>query len=117
MPWTVEPNSSHPKWPSHILALDEDEPLQPALLEYWKRILSDARSLAPPARARLAVEILGKTFEEDDSGEATATFYNSVNRQSDEIGVYVLRSDHFTCLQNQEEEDDEFEIRLLRWQL
>jgi len=40
-----------------------------------------------------------------------------VKKQSDRVGVYLFASDHFTCLQGDEEEDEVFEKRLLVWLL
>jgi len=57
MRWADEPNDAFPKWPYHVLIPDPGQPLLPAFIQYWKRILTDASALAPPARARLAIEI------------------------------------------------------------
>jgi len=69
------------------------------------------------ARTELAIEIVARTFDKDSTGCEQATFYNSVNKQSDRLGVYLLASDHFTCLQGDDEDDEVFERRLLVWLL
>jgi hypothetical protein len=72
--------------------------------EYWRRILSDAAPLPPHARTELSIEIVAWTFDKDSTGCAQATFYNLVNKQSNRVGVYLFASDHFTCLQGDEED-------------
>lgn len=112
MRWIEEPNKSFPKWPEHVLLIDPEEPLAPAWVEYWKRILTEGNALPRGSRFKLNIEIYVRTFEEDTCS-ATAKFYNSVNRQADEIGVYVLRGQHFTLLQGKDEDDSEFGPRQL----
>jgi hypothetical protein len=117
MRWTVEPNVDHPKWPYNVLVTDGNESLESALVEYWKRILTDGSALAPSARTELAIEILPKTFDKDDPGFSQAIFYTSMNRQCEGLGTYLLRHSDFTCIQSEEEEDDAFERKQLVWQL
>jgi hypothetical protein len=117
MRWTVEPNVDHPKWPYNVLVTDGNESLESALVEFWKRILTDGSALAPSARTELAIEILPKTFDKDDPGFSQAIFYTSVNTQCEGLGSYLLRHGDFTCIQSEEEDDDAFERKQLVWQL
>jgi len=112
MRWIEEPNNNFPKWPEHVLLLDQNEPLAPAWVDYWKRILTEGNALPRGSRFKLNIEIYVRTFEEDTCS-ATAKFYNSANRQADEIGVYVLRAGHFTLLQEKGEDDTTFGRRQL----
>jgi hypothetical protein len=41
MLWVDEPNKHSPKRPYLALVLEPSEPLMPAFVEYWKRILLD----------------------------------------------------------------------------
>src|SRR5881396_1936044 len=117
MRWTDEPNKSFPRWPYHVLAAEAAEPLGPVYVEFWKRVLSDGRTLAPGSRAEIAVEVVPRSFEGDSPGEATATFQTSVNKQAEGIGIYVLRSDQFACLQGKQEDDTIYGGRQLAWLL
>jgi hypothetical protein len=115
MHWIEESNKTFPQWPNHVLATEPGEPLEPAWIEYWKRILAGGQALAPASRVKLAIDIYARTFEADSMGQATAKFNNSVNRQSEGIGTYFLRSEHFTLLQAKGEGDTDFERRQLVW--
>jgi hypothetical protein len=115
MRWIEEPNKTFPQWPTHVLTTDSGEPLGPAWVAYWKRILAEGLALAPASRAALAIDIYARTFEADSMGQATAKFNNSVNRQAEGIGTYALRSEHFTLLQAKGELDTDFERRQLVW--
>jgi hypothetical protein len=117
MRWIEEPNKTFPKWPHKVLTTEQDEPLRSAWVEYWKRVLTAGYGLAPASRCRLAVEIYSRTFEADSMGATRATFYNSLNRQAEEIGTYVLRSEHFTLLQGKNEDSTAFDRRQLVWVL
>ncbi|MBZ5594162.1 MAG: hypothetical protein LAP39_18120 [Acidobacteriia bacterium] len=95
MRWIEEPNKTFPKWPYQVLTTERDEPLRPALIEYWKRIFTDGYALTPASRASLAIDIGARTFDADDPGFANAVFRNSLNKQAEGIGTYLLRSEHF----------------------
>ena len=41
MRWINEPDHSDPNLTHHALVLEPGEPLGPAYIDYWKRILSD----------------------------------------------------------------------------
>ncbi len=116
MRWIEEPNKTFPKWPEHALTTELGEPLESAWVEFWKRILTDGYSLPPASRAALAIEIYARTFEAD-TGQASAKFNNSLNRQSEEVGTYALRGEYFTLLQGKDEDDTAFGRRQLVWLL
>jgi hypothetical protein len=117
MRWIDEPNQAFPKWPDHVLTTEPGEALGPAWVEYWKRILTDGYGLAASSRAVLTIDICARTFEEDATGQASARFRNSQNRQSEGIGSYVLRSEQFTFLQGKDEDSTEYGRRHLLWLL
>jgi hypothetical protein len=108
MRWIEEPNKTFPKWPYHVLLVEESESLAPAWVEFWKRILTDGVGLPKGSRASLAIEVCPRTFEKDSTGQASAHFNNSQNRQAEGIGSYVLRSEHFTFFQAKDEDDTAF---------
>jgi hypothetical protein len=91
--------------------------LWPAWIEYWKRILTDGYGLVPASRVELAIELSARTIEADRMGRASATFQNSLNRQSEGIGCFVLQSEQFTLLQGEDEDDADFARRELVWLL
>jgi hypothetical protein len=115
MHWIEEPNKTFPERPYHVLATEQGEQLKPAWVEYWKRILTDGYGLAPASRFALAIDVYARTFEADSMGQASATFRNSLNREAEGIGSYMLRSDHFTFLQGKDEDDNVFGRRQLVW--
>ena len=115
MRWIDEANKTFPDRPHRALVLEPGEALKPALVEYWKRILTDGYALAPGSRTALAIDIYVRTFEADETGCATAAFRNSLNRRAEEIGEFRLRSDHFDLLQAKDEDDDAFGRRELAW--
>jgi hypothetical protein len=117
MHWIEEPNKSFPKWPGHVLLVEQSEPLAPGWIEYWKRILTEGSGLPRASRFSLSIEVYARTFEADSTGQTTAKFNNSVNRQADEIGVYLLRTEHLTLLQSKDEDDTTFGRRQLVWTL
>ena len=74
MRWIEEPNKSFPKWPCHVLTTEQSEPLGPAWVEFWKRILPDGCRLVAASRVALHMDIYARTFEADSMGEASAKF-------------------------------------------
>lgn len=114
MKWIQEPGASK-SHPASVLIVEAGEPIAPAWVEFWKRVLADGANLVPPSRFGLAIDIYARTFQADSTGEATANFRNSLNRDPDGIGKYVLRSEHFTLLQEKGEGDDAFGARQLVW--
>lgn len=117
MQWTVEPNKSFPKWPHHVLVVEKQEPLGTAWVDYWKRILTEGAPLPIASRFSLALEIYARTFEKESTGQSTAKFNNSLNRQADGIGTFHVCSEHFDLLQGPGEDDEAFGRRQLIWML
>ena len=117
MRWTEESNQAFPKWPDHVLTAEQDEPLTSAWVEYWKRILTDGYLLPSASRVALTIEIHARRHAADSMGQASARFRNSLNQQADGIGCFVLRSEHFTFLQDKDEADPVFGRRQLHWLL
>jgi len=117
MQWSVEPNDVFPKWPYNVLSVGPGEPLLPDFVEYWKRILSDGASLTIGNRFSLMVSILPRMIEKDGTGETTANYQSSLKHQSEGIGVYVLRTEQFTLLEKEGEDDDDYARRELPWLL
>lgn len=117
MHWTEEPNKNSPARPGNVLVVDRNEPLEPAWTEYWKRILTEGAPLPIASRFSLAVDIYARTFQEDSTGQSTAKFNNSLNRQAEGIGTFHLRSEHFDLLQEKGEDDTVFGRRQLVWML
>src|SRR5262249_28428964 len=113
MQWTEQTGSS--KRPDQVLITGPGEPLAPAWIEFWTRILSAASDLAPGSRAELAIDIYARTFEKDTTGETTARFHNSLHRQTPDAAAFLLRSEHFTLLQGAAEDDSAFARRQLVW--
>ncbi len=117
MRWIEEPNSGSPKFPYRVLTVEQSEPMGSGWVEFWKRVLTDGYGLQAGSRAALHIDVYARTFEADSTGEASAKFQNSVNRQTEGIGTYALRSEHFTFLQGKAEDDTAFERRRLVWLL
>ena len=118
MRWIEEPNKHNLKSPFQALITEPGEPLAPAFVEYWKRILSDGIPLPPADRYSLAIEIVARKFKDDPSpGNVRASFHNSLKRQSEGVPVYRLRGDYFECVQGEKEDDPSFERRHLVWLL
>ena len=117
MQWTTQANASFPQHPRHTLTVAANEPYGPALIEYWRRILTDAAPLHVAARWTMKIELCPKSFAKDSPGQAEVTFRSSVNRQSDAIGTFVLRCDRYTCEQRDGEDDDAYGARQVQWLL
>lgn len=106
MRWIKEPNKHNPKSPYQALITEAGEPLAPAYVEYWKRILSDGIPLPPADRYSLAMEIVARKFKDDPSpGNVRASFHNSLKRQTEGLSIYRLRGNYFECVQGAEEDD------------
>jgi hypothetical protein len=115
MRWIEERRSN--KLPDFVLTTDPGEPLGLAWVEYWKRILTDGSRVAAASRASLSIDIYARTFEADDLGQATAKFLNSLRRDGEGIGNYLLRGEHFTLFEEPGEDDTAFQRRLTAWML
>jgi hypothetical protein len=117
MQWFEEPNKTFPKWPCHVLVTESSEPLRPAFVDFWKRVLTDGYRLPRGSRTRLAIEMLPRRISADKIGKVRAVFHSSLRSQSEGIGIYLLRSDVFACMQADDENDLDFEKRELVWML
>jgi hypothetical protein len=118
MQWTDEADSKDPNLNHHALALAPNEPLAPAFVEFWRRILSDGCSNAVVSEWRsLAIDIAERQSEPDTQGAVRAVFHNAQNRACKGVGQYFLRSDALTCLQDPGEDNQEFNRKQIRWYL
>ena len=101
----------------HALVLEAQEPLRPAFVEYWKRILADGCANPAAGWAELAIDIAERQVETDEQGHMRAVFHNGQKRAAKGLGQYLLRSDAFTCLQPKGEDNKSFNRRQIRWYL
>jgi hypothetical protein len=100
------------------LVLQPDEPVGPALIAFWQRILSDGCANAATAGWRsLSIEVYGRQAEQDGQGWLRAAFRNAQRRACPDVGDYFLRSDTFTCMQEPGESNTTFDQKQLRWML
>jgi len=118
MDWINEPDEENQDLVQHALVLQPDEPLAPAFIVYWKRILSDGYAIAATSRwASLSVEIASRQSQQDEQGFMRATFLNAQHKHCEGAGRYLLRSDAFTCLESPEENVKTSLRRQQRWLL
>jgi hypothetical protein len=105
MEWVDEPDEDDKNLVNRALLLQPNEPLAPAFVAYWKRILSDGCAIAPPSRwSSLSIDIEARQSEEDEQGFMRAGFRNAQHRRCEGVGHYILRSDAFTCLESPDED-------------
>jgi hypothetical protein len=100
MQWISERDPADPMLAHYALALDARDPIEPAYVEFWKRILADG--CAHAARSgwqSLSVEICERQSEVDDQGFMHAKFRNAQGEPCGDVAEYFLRSDAFTCLE------------------
>jgi hypothetical protein len=98
----------------HVLVLESDEPLLPAFIAFWKRILSDGISNATQWQS-LSVDIQDRQVVGDTQGCMHAVFLNAQLRPCESIGHYAVRSDAFDLYQGADENNDDFNKRELPW--
>jgi hypothetical protein len=116
MRWINEPDHSDPNLTHHALVLEPDEPLGPAYIDYWKRILSDGCANAAHSGWRsLSIDVYGRQSEQDGRGWMHAAFRNAQRRACAGVGDYFLRSDVFTCMQADNEDNKTFDKKQIRW--
>ena len=114
MEWIDEPDENDRKLVNRALVLQPNEPLAPAFIAYWKRILSDGCAIAPPSRwASLSIAIEARQSEADEQGFMRAGFRNAQHKRCEGVGDYILRGDAFTCL---ESADDDVKASLRKQQ-
>lgn len=105
MEWIDEPDQDDRKLASRVLVLQPNEPLAPAFIAYWKRILSDGCTIAASSRwASLSIDIEARQSEGDEQGFMRASFRNAQNKRCEGVGHYILRGDAFTCLESPDED-------------
>src|SRR5262249_47925901 len=104
MEWITEPDEDDESLTQQVLMLPADAPLQPALVEFWKRILADGYAHAASGWQSLGIEICERQSEDDDTGYMRAAFHDGQNGKSEHLGHHVLRSDAFTCIENPDDD-------------
>jgi hypothetical protein len=105
MEWIDERDQDDQNLVNRALVLQPNEPLAPAFIAYWKRILSDGCAIAAPSRwASLSIDIEARQSEEDDQGFMRAGFRNAQHKRCEGVGHYILRGDAFTCLESPDED-------------
>jgi hypothetical protein len=81
------------------LVLQADDPIGPAYVEFWKRILSDGCAHAAASGWQsLGIEICERQSEADEQGCMQAGFRDGRRKPCKGVDRYALRSDAFTCL-------------------
>jgi hypothetical protein len=97
MNWTTEPNEDDRRIPNQVLVLDPDEPILPALVNFWRTLLSDACATGPSSPARcLCIEICEEQSEGDEQGCLHARFTDDRHQTCKGMAHYLLRGDAFT---------------------
>lgn len=115
MKWTTEPDSRDPNLLHHALVLAPDDQLPPALIAFWKRILSDGCANATASGwVSLNIDTYDRQSEADSQGYMHAKFLNAQNRACAGLSEYYLRSDAFTLFQAQDEDNEAYDRRQLR---
>jgi hypothetical protein len=118
MQWINQPDGNDQTLVHQALVLQADEPLAPALVAFWNRILSDgAANAATSGWASLSIDIYERQSEDDSQGWMHACFLNAERRACAGVGQYYLRSDAFTLLQGEDEANAEFNRREIHWLL
>ena len=118
MKWIQEPDEDDETQVNHALVLEPDEPLLPAFVEYWKRILTDGCAKARKSHwESLAIDIAECQVEGDEQGCMQAVFHNGQQNPCSGIARYFVRSDMFTLIQPRGEDNKTFNRRQIRWLL
>jgi hypothetical protein len=100
MQWISEPDATEPTLTHYALVVEADSPIEPAYVEFWKRILADGCAHAASSGWHsLSVEICERQSEADDQGFMHAKFRDGQGQPCADVGEYFLRSDAFTCLE------------------
>ena len=114
MEWIDEPDEN---LVNRALVLQPNEPLAPAFIAYWKRILSDGCAIGPSRWTSLSIDIHARQSDADGQGFMRASFRNAQHRHCEGVGHYILRSDAFTCLEHRDEEVKTSLRKQQRWLL
>jgi hypothetical protein len=116
MEWINEPDDKDRNLMHRALVLQPDEPLGPAFIAYWKRILSDGCANAATTGWRsLGIDVYGRQSAKDSQGYMHAVFHNVQNRACAGVGHYFARGDAFTCMQEHGEDNKTFDRKQIRW--
>jgi len=114
MEWIDEPDKKDGNLVHRALMLQPDEPLGPAFIAFWKRILSDGCANAASSDWRsLSIDVYGRQSERDRPGWMHAAFRNAQRRACAGIGDYFARSVAFTCLHDEDKKT--FDQKQIRW--
>jgi hypothetical protein len=99
MQWISERDAADGTLMHQALVLQAGDPIGPAYIEFWKRILSDGCAHAATSGWQsLGIEICERQSEADEQGYMQAAFRDGRRKPCDGVSQYVLRSDAFTCL-------------------
>jgi hypothetical protein len=99
MKWIDETAKLDAKQVRHVLVLQEDEPLPAAYVEFWKRLLTDARNFVAETHCMsLNFDIVEKQSEDDGTGYLQAIFRDGQQNECKGVGSYRVRGEAFTCL-------------------
>lgn len=118
MRWTDEPNRKDKSLLHHALMLEPGDPLLPAYVEYWKRILSDGCGGASGSDwMSLSIDIYDRQVEGDEPGYMHAMFRNEQKKSARGFGHFFVRGDVFDCIQPDGENNKDLNRREIRWLL
>jgi hypothetical protein len=99
MQWISERDATDASLTHYALLLQPDDPIAPAYVEFWNRILTDGRARAATSGAQsLSIEICERQSAADDQGYMHAKFRDAQSKPCKGASQYFLRSDAFTCL-------------------
>ena len=116
MQWTSERDENDQSLIHHALVLRPDAPLGPALIEYWKRILTDGCANAATSGWRsLSIEICERQSEADSQGYMHAKFRDEQHKACKGVAHYFLRGDALTCLESRDDDRKTARRKQLLW--
>jgi hypothetical protein len=99
MQWISECDTADATVLHQALVLAADDPIGPAYIELWKRILSDGcAQTASSGWQGLGIEICERQREVDKQGYMHVKFRDGQQKPCKGVGQYFLRGDTFTCL-------------------
>lgn len=100
MQWISERDADDATLTHQALVLQANDPIAPAYVEFWKRILADGCAHAASSGWQsLSVEICERQSEADDQGFMHAKFRDRQGEPCEGVAEYFLRSDALTCLE------------------
>jgi hypothetical protein len=99
MQWISERDAADATLAHHALVLEADDPMEPAYVEFWKRILADGCAHGPGfGWQSLGIEICERQMAGDAPGYMHAKFRDGQHKPCNGVGQYFLRGDAFTSL-------------------